>query len=1230
MSTKFNQHLLLAGITALILGLLVLVVPESSYDNKDALNQIEKGVAGEIDKVRMALEYLEPDLSTKPIMDIDVHDFGAEYVYVFKDGKPLLWSENKILPNFEDITKRTDGIVYFEKSGWKVLSMVREVESESGLLVLVGLVPLVYDPAISNKYLQLRTNEDIFFNNQFFIKKELSNGFAEVTYEDDFIFAIELGSSYKPTHALSKNIALALLFIGFFMIASVLIKRVRGKLDEEQYLSGFIYLVAFWLFVFLIFKGTANLGLWGRISFLDSRIYASSWLLTNLLDLIFFSLLLLSFAAYLSRLSFKLSHSKTLLKLHAGFRIIFSLVAVALLLYVLTMQFLIIRDIYDNSILSLDVNHSLVFSKERIACLFVFVITSLSVFLFFHTFLSVWLFFTNSKPLEMLVSLGLGVGLFVLVENNFPVVFLVSTLLVYLTLLYVSRIYIHFGEFNYLSLLYVAGSLILSSIIGAYSINLFEQKRDVRILTEFGKEQLIDEDVFGEFLMNESRQRIEEDVFISNWMSSSFVSKDIITRKIRQVYLDPYLDRYDIQIFLFNRAGQPLSNQVALLDYNTIFNRVSNAEDITDFENIYMKKRFRANMFKRYYTFVEIYRFNSRVGSIIIDFDQKRESPDNVYPELLIDSRIVQPQKGMDINYAVFSGSNLINSIGDFNYKNDFPIETLQDEDIFRQGKLINDKLHVALHVSPSRVVVLSSHSHHTKELLSNFSFLFLVLILFMGIALSGFLSSRGKKSPIRGFASRIQFYLNLAFILPLLLVSITTLSLLSSQSRREIEEAYRQKASDIAKNIQRELDNFQVNPSEGKDVLSEKLQNSTSLLNTDADLYNLSGGLITSTQPKIFDLGLLSKYLSPEARRQLIGNASNFYMEESQVGDLSYNVTYIPVKTLNTGKMIGILSLPFFDFRSILETQQIGVLRNILNIFSLLFITLLIISYFASQRLVDPLKMIARKLTGTSFTGYNAPIEWHQQDEIGLLVREYNRMIQNLEESKEVLTRTQKELVWREIAKQVAHEIKNPLTPMKLTLQQLQRRFTGNETLPTEDMVRPVNTLLRQVDILSDIATSFSTFAKMPIPEMKKFDLVELLSQTFNLHKNEKKVSVRFETEQEHILVLGDIKLMGRITTNIILNAIQSSNGSPITIDGKVGIEGNKAIISIRDDGPGIDEIIRDKVFLPSFSTKSEGSGIGLAIAKHGIEQSGGQIWFETKTGEGTTFYIELPLAEE
>jgi len=993
--------------------------------------------------------------------------------------------------------------------------------------------------------------------------------------------------------------------------------------------NTFLWFFLIWICLYSTFKITNILYLWEDVPFFDTRIYASSWLLNNLFDLLLFSFLFLGVSVFTTQLITRWKFIRYIRAQGKSIQFIISVVSIVFLLFVLTLHFLVFRDIYDNSQVSLDVNHSLSLNYERLICLIIFLLNAFTVFFLFHAFLKLWHFSSRGSIFLVAGSIISGITIFILVENKFPVFFLIIVLIIYLTLLNQSNIYKHFLKLNYLSLLYLSGSLVLSSLIASYSITEMEQKRDANEMRRFGNEQLLDADIFGEFLMGETVQKIKEDPFIGNWLSSPFVSKEIIGRKITQIYIDAYLDRYDVRIYLYNQSGKPLGPDPNSIDYQIALSRGAVAENKTDFDGIYRTGDFKSDMFKKYQAFIEINRLGSLVGYIQINFDQKRVATNDVYPELLIDSRTYQPPAKMKISYAVYAGEDLLNSVGDYNYQNSFPVDELRYEEIYSKGIDLKGDFHLALDAD-QRTLVLTSPSHSLGETLSNFSFFFLSLILLVGLIFGFFILAQPENSPVRGFASKIQLYLNLAFILPLLLVSITTLSLLSTQSRKEIEDQNRQKGYDIAENIQRELDNFQYDPIENRDLLAEKLRTTSSILRTDADLYNLSGGLIVSTQPKIYEKGLTSKYIDSEARADIVNNSVNYLLKETRIGDLNYNVTYVPVKTLSTGKLVGVLGLPFFDFTSILESQQIGVLTNILNIFSLLFLTLLIISYFVSQRLVVPLKMIAEKLTRTSLTGYNPPIEWDTQDEIGLLVGEYNRMIQNLEASKEVLTRTQKELAWREIARQVAHEIKNPLTPMKLTLQQLQRRITGKTSMEPQDVEKPIMTLLQQVDTLRDIATSFSAFAKMPIPEMKKFDLVGVLSRSFNLHKNIENATVEILPSVDHIYVIGDEKLMGRIATNIILNAIQSANDQEIHVEGSVIKSDKMALISIKDNGPGIDKEIQDKIFLPSFSTKTEGSGIGLAIAKHGIEQSGGQIWFESQKGNGTTFFIELPLAEE
>jgi two-component system, NtrC family, nitrogen regulation sensor histidine kinase NtrY len=260
-----------------------------------------------------------------------------------------------------------------------------------------------------------------------------------------------------------------------------------------------------------------------------------------------------------------------------------------------------------------------------------------------------------------------------------------------------------------------------------------------------------------------------------------------------------------------------------------------------------------------------------------------------------------------------------------------------------------------------------------------------------------------------------------------------------------------------------------------------------------------------------------------------------------------------------------------------------------------------------------------------TTLTGENQPMQWKSNDEIGLMVSEYNRMLTNLEQSKIELSRSQKESAWREMAQQVAHEIKNPLTPMKLTLQQMELSQQGDEK-----KLNSIKMLLEQVEILNGIASSFSTFAKMPTPQLTKLNIVNVLKNAVNLYTNHPNGKVALNVSDDVVFVSGDDQLLSRIFSNIILNGLQSG-GDDGKIFVQVGLtnENNRCLIRFKDNGKGIESEARERVFTPYFSTKKSGSGLGLAIAKQGIEQCGGKIGFESEVGKGTEFWVELQILD-
>jgi two-component system nitrogen regulation sensor histidine kinase NtrY len=260
----------------------------------------------------------------------------------------------------------------------------------------------------------------------------------------------------------------------------------------------------------------------------------------------------------------------------------------------------------------------------------------------------------------------------------------------------------------------------------------------------------------------------------------------------------------------------------------------------------------------------------------------------------------------------------------------------------------------------------------------------------------------------------------------------------------------------------------------------------------------------------------------------------------------------------------------------------------------------------------------------------HNEAIEWKRNDEIGDLVKEYNKMVAKLDESAVILAKSERETAWREMARQVAHEIKNPLTPMKLSLQYLQRAIKNKAHNVNELSENVAQTLVEQIEHLNQIASEFSQFANIGNPKIEKFDLNELLKSVIQLYTTGDEAKIEWEVRNDKIMIEADKTQINRLFTNLIQNALQAvpeNKLAAIKISSGFSNDVN-AVITVKDNGTGIPEQVQSKIFTPNFTTKTSGTGLGLAMCKGIIEQAKGEIWFETKLGEGTTFYVQLPVA--
>ncbi|MDH4089627.1 MAG: ATP-binding protein [Cyclobacteriaceae bacterium] len=1083
---------------------------------------------------------------------------------------------------------------------------------------LVGIIPLYRKFNISNNYLSTWWNPHIFPSGNISILEPNSSLGIVVCVQGQCPFKISFLRDALPVHqqvhllaVISFSVSIVLLIVFMYKLAR------RMKYPAIGFVSLYVFLHGLRLaMIKLNFPNAVY-----QSDLFNPQFFASSPLNASLGDLILneLAVLLLCFYLFRNYHRFKIFQYLYLGNFVSWF---LSILAGLCILFAILFPFLTIQTLYNNSTIALDISRSLDFDSIRIVAITVVIISGVCSFLFAHTFIR--LMIADGRKGRVVFSFLMAVLLFALI-NTLTGQQYVSSLVLgssYFFLVYFLKLYAGLKRLTFATFSYLFIAIFFLSSNGAYAIHYFSRQEKINNQFKFADDFLVNRDIFGEYLLHETAIKIENDAFIQSRLSTPFLNRDAIRQKIRQVFLPSYFNKYDVEIFLFGSTGEPLNNRspATLSEFVDLYDKDALR---TPAEGVYFITSPSRDIAQKYLVKIAILRTDSTIGYIMLELSLKKIIPENVYPELLVDNSFQQFYHAQDISYAVFSSTSMLFSAGKFNYGLSFDGDLLGDPALYRTGITAAGFVHIGQEDENDRVAVVSSPELSRTYTLANFSFL---LVLGLVIILL-FLLAQGITNYLGGeklyFSARIQLLLNLAFFLPLMLVSVTTLNLTNRSSQNQLNEEYLSKAESFSGQLSAQLEDYLSGDQETSVSFENQLTDLAKSTKLDANVYNAEGVLLATSQPQIFENNLLSTFINADALRN-IRRGENVMIETERVGKLEYSVSYAALKAPLTGELIGILGIPFFQSGHLMEKVQINILANILNIFALIFIALVILSYFVSLWLTFPLKFITQSLQRTSLTKINQPLKWKADDEIGLMVKEYNQMLFKLSESKAELEQTQRERTWREIAQQVAHEIKNPLTPMKLTLQQLQRSLHGATHTP-EKTEKAVSSLLSQVETLNDIASSFSTFAKMPEPVIQRLELVSLVRRIVLLHSQSG--DLVFTTSVKEAFIRGDEQLLGRTFSNIILNAFQSAMpGRQQRLRIELEKRSSGYLLIFQDNGKGIEAHIAERIFLSHFSTKKSGSGLGLAIAKQAIEQMEGRIWFETAAGQGTTFFIELP----
>lgn len=691
-------------------------------------------------------------------------------------------------------------------------------------------------------------------------------------------------------------------------------------------------------------------------------------------------------------------------------------------------------------------------------------------------------------------------------------------------------------------------------------------------------------------------------------------NKDIeIPSYLTNTYFKGFWDNYDISFFLFDKDKATKTD----IERDFFYKKLIDSSNQIKNSQFY----FCANTkVKTFYLGI----FSLQEKTLYIDLSSKQLSFSYSYPEPLLNMD-EKTNLNAPISIANYENGQIKSKTGSFSFPDDVAWILNSKNDsfsfnskgfthfIYKKGKsdyiVINQKAINGFYVYITYWVYI-------------FSFSFIIALLIY-ICFNVIRKNQRKTS------ISFLFKLQIAFLGLLIISFIATLTISTNyiikQYKTEQSENLRNKTQYIQKYIQ---ESFKENKNLKQENIMDfnfYLQDLSTIYETDINVYDNHGYLVASSQPVIFSKGLISDYMSP---LPFFEKKNNFTQSE-HIGKLTYLSAYTQLYNENS-EFLGYINVPSFLSSDEIKKEIFNLLTVIINVYLIIIIIASFISILISKQLSKPLKEMEDNLKSVSLHGRNEKLEYNRNDEIGQLVKQYNLMVEKLEISAKKLAQSERESAWKQMARQVTHEINNPLTPMKLSIQQLQRMQQVDKKSFNEYFEKSSQMLIEQIENLSRIATSFSDFAKMPEAKQELVDISSKLESVISLFCNNKEnVSINHLNFPKGIKILADKEQLTQVFNNLIKNAIQSiPEGKTGEVFINIEAIDNEVIISIKDDGTGIPMDIQEKMFGPNFTTKSSGMGLGLAIIKNILDNNNGKISFDTKINEGTTFYIKFPIA--
>lgn len=1142
----------------------------------------------------------------------------------------IFWNTQAVLPSDEVLNSPdSSGFVQLE-NGYYVWRKKKTASSIS-----FALIPVKWNYFVTNTYLRnnFATGNEIERN--YDISRQ-SRGAAVKSVNGNSLFYL----AEKPNSVTSKNNMFAVLFrilavvlvLLFIHLFATYIAKNKGPAKAIL----FLILIVFVLRVISYFYPfPLN---FRQFELFDPSVYGSNLILRSLGDLLINSIL---FTWIVLFVRYHMPEKKIIYHNKKPFFSWIVLSAVCILLLAVTFTAgEIIRSLVADSHISFDVINFFTLNIYSVIGFVVLCCIAMGYFLLSQVLLfflqpvfhknPMWIFLITSVSGLIYLSFQLGN------ENAGFRLFILAWLLLYLLLL--NRASFSLSGRNITSSRLIFWLFFFSLTITSVIV-VENSKKELRNRRHYAEILSTKADPSSETLLNTLLTDFRTEYLAANFYrltsdSSNHFFKDSLVNG----NFSGYTNKYETRVYTFDANEKPLFNDDAtgFNELNTVLKTQAKPTNIP--ELFYYDESFDRFSYISRKTITDVN--GDTLGYVFVLANPKKYKTDALNLELFSKGKNNAIENSPVYAFAVYNNLQLVNSHNDYAFPTRLSARQIPKDEFATFQKNGYDELWYK--AGPQKVVVIAKENNFLIESITLFSYLFCAFLLVTGVFWVLNISIRARFNKLRfkqywQLSIRNQIHGTVIFISVLSFVVIGVATIMFFISRYENNN--REKLSRVIHVMENEVrismselsvfdDVVKVYDDAYRDKLEKIIDKISEIHAVDVNLYDLDGNLRVSSLPLPYNKGIVSTKMDPMAYYHLSRLKEVQYFKEEKIGRLNFVSNYVPVID-GTGREYAYLNIPYFTSESRLQEEIANFLVTIINLNAFIFLIAGIVALFITNRITRSFSFISEKMKAVNLGQMNEAIDWKRDDEIGELVKEYNKMVRKLDESAVALAKSEREGAWREMARQVAHEIKNPLTPMKLSIQYLQKSISNKADNVEELTATVAKTLVEQIDHLNHIAGEFSQFANIGNPHNEIFDLNEVITLAIHLHAIDDRINIDWHPVTKQVMIDADRTHINRLFTNLILNAMQAvpeDRAVWIVID--EDIYDNNVLIKIKDNGNGIAEELQSRIFIPNFTTKTSGTGLGLAMSKGIVEQARGRIWFKTVAGEGTTFFVELPLA--